>query len=155
MRRFYEYLDKPRTCNSESNAKHSQYNHNTPHGSGNLANVFQLIRVWFYDFSAALKIPWRLSNPPNCPPEHPQGFNWPSVLPVKKIVITSGWRTCFAGGCEDIANADEAIVINTKIQVNNRILLPVHSCLLDHITSFCKIHDREFAIFVPPWHLHK
>ena len=41
----------------------------------------------------------RLSKPPNWPPEQPQGFNDPIILPEKKTVIPSVWLIPVLYGC--------------------------------------------------------
>jgi hypothetical protein len=66
----------------------------------------------------------RLSNPPSCPPEQPQGFNAPSSSPVKKTVSASFIERSFSysGVFFEVLNTQEVPTVKIQMQVINRVI---------------------------------
>lgn len=74
-----------------------------------------------FDGGTLSKTAARLSSPPSCPPEQPQGLSAPSSLPVMKTTSTSGLQPDFTD-VVDIANIHETLIVSAQIQVTNRVI---------------------------------
>jgi len=72
---------------------------------------------------ALLNTAERLSSPPSCPPEQPQGFNSPSMCPVRKTVSAPPLSTDVAGGfvvlAVDMVNTHEATTVEMQMQITD------------------------------------